>query len=84
MSLLLLQTLVEIENEVHVIYKMASVHWSGKETHYTDQLPTPPSMAGELVPFWTICFILLLQLILVCKENLGQDSCPAALWYSIL
>lgn len=32
-------------------------HWSGKETHYTDQLPTPPSVAVELVPFWAICLI---------------------------
>lgn len=67
----------KIENEVHVIRQVVSVHWSGKETHYTDQLPTPPSVAGELVPFWTICFILLMQLIPVCKENLGQKMLPS-------
>lgn len=44
------------ENEVHAIRQVASVHWSGKETHYTDQLPIPPSAAGELVPFWAILF----------------------------
>lgn len=42
-----------MENEVHVIYEMASVHWSGKETHYTDQLPNPPSQRG-----WGTCTIL--------------------------
>lgn len=43
----------------------------------------PQSMAGELVPFWTICFILLLQWILVRKENLGQGNLTA-LCYSKL
>lgn len=43
---------MEIENEVRVIRQVASVHWSGKETHYTDQLPTPPKRG------WGTCTIL--------------------------
>lgn len=69
-------SVIIVITEVHVICQMASIHWSGKEARYTDQLPVPSGVAGELVPFWAISFILLLQLISVYKENPGQQSQP--------
>lgn len=59
---------------------------TGLETkHITLTTSAPLSIAGELVPFWAIYFILLLQVISTCKENLRQyNSCPAALWYTVV
>lgn len=57
--------------------------WQKEHITLTYCLLPPESIAGDLVPFWTICFILLWQWIIVRKENQRRVNVPT-LCYSKL